>query len=130
MKGHSSMFKQGPIVLQKRNEKNPLQVLVYKLWNISSCSEILVVNVVIQQSRVANTNIHHRKKHTHNIVILPRMLKGSKTLHICRPFRPTKTSRNISLMHCSGRVGISIHLYINSVSGIWFVIISFRRKMV
>ena len=130
MKGHLSMFKQGPVVLQKRNEKNTLQLLVYNLWIIYSCSEILVVNVVIQQSRVANTNIHHRKKHTQNIATLPRMLKGSVILHICCLFRPTRTSRNISSMHCSGRVNISLYLYINIVSGIWFVIISFRRKMV
>ena len=130
MKGHSSMFKQGPVVLQIRNEKNPLQLLVYNLWISYSCSEILVVNVVIQQSRVANTNIHHRKKHTHNIATSPRMLKGSVILHIHCLFRPTRTSRNISSMHVSGRVNISLYLHINRVSGIWFVIISFRRKMV
>ena len=108
----------GQLSCRKGIRKNPFQLLVYNLWIISSCSEILVVNVVIQQSRVANTNIHHRKKHTHNIATLPRMLKGSVILHIHLLFRPTRTSKNINSTHCSGRVNISCYLYINSISGI------------
>ena len=95
----------GQLSCRKGIRKNPFQLLVYNLWIISSCSEILVVNVVIQQSRVANTNMHHRKKHIHIILILPCRLK-SGPLHCFQLHRPTKTPRKISWRHHSGKVDI------------------------